>query len=139
MTGSELAARLEARCCQRGWIARCPAHEDGSPSLSIGESGGRVLLHCFAGCTVESVCDALKIKVSDLFSGPGPVRPRSGAFQTAEKQIVTLRSRLTPRQRVLPVTVVYCDAEDLGKGIARALALAVIGEIVQVVLTGDAA
>ena len=37
-----------------GWSARCPAHEDHSPSLSISEGDdGRVLLHCFTGCTTE--------------------------------------------------------------------------------------
>jgi hypothetical protein len=43
-----------------GWTACCPAHEDGSPSLSIGLGDrGRVLLHCFAGCSYHEIRAAL--------------------------------------------------------------------------------
>jgi hypothetical protein len=35
--------------------ARCPAHEDRSPSLSIDRGDGRALVHCHAGCSVEQV------------------------------------------------------------------------------------
>ena len=119
----------------RGWQARCPAHADRSPSLSVREgSDGRVLLHCFAGCTVEGICDVLKIKISDLFSEPGVVQPKPHAVREAEKQIASLRNHLTPRERVLPVTVVYCDPDYLEAGIARALALAVEGDLVQAAL-----
>ena len=39
-----------------GWVARCPAHEDGRPSLSITENDeGRILLFCHAGCTFEDI------------------------------------------------------------------------------------
>ena len=50
------------------WSAQCPAHEDKGPSLSIKElPDGRVLLHCFAGCSVEDVVAAAGIDVADLF------------------------------------------------------------------------
>jgi hypothetical protein len=50
------------------WQARCPAHDDRQPSLSIsvGEDE-RVLLHCHAGCTLEAVCTALGLQLADLF------------------------------------------------------------------------
>ena len=42
------------------WSARFPAHADRGPSLSIAEGDdGVVLLHCFAGCSVEDVCGNL--------------------------------------------------------------------------------
>ena len=51
-----------------GWTARCPAHQDRNPSLSINEGNdGRVLLNCHAGCTVDAVTRALGIAESDLF------------------------------------------------------------------------
>ncbi len=51
-----------------GYSARCPAHDDQNPSLSINEeANGKILLHCFSGCAVEEVCSALQIQVSDLF------------------------------------------------------------------------
>lgn len=50
------------------WVARCPAHEDRSPSLAIKEGDdGVVLLHCFAGCSVDDVCGAIGIELMDLF------------------------------------------------------------------------
>lgn len=53
------------------WIARCPAHEDRSPSLSVRElEDGRVLLHDFAGCGVEAVLQALGLTLADLFEAP---------------------------------------------------------------------
>jgi len=53
------------------WLARCPAHGDRSPSLSVRElEGGRVLLHCFAGCETAAVLRALGLSLSDLFERP---------------------------------------------------------------------
>ena len=43
-----------------GWMALCPAHTDRNPSLSVRERDGKVLLHCFAGCTLEAVLSALR-------------------------------------------------------------------------------
>jgi hypothetical protein len=54
-----------------GWIARCPAHEDSRPSLSIAAAeDGRILLRCFAGCEIEAVVGALRLEVRDLFAQP---------------------------------------------------------------------
>jgi predicted transcriptional regulator len=54
-----------------GFVCRCPAHDDKTPSLSISESGGKILLHCHAGCSPEAICSALGLKLSDLFTGNG--------------------------------------------------------------------
>jgi hypothetical protein len=34
------------------WLALCPAHDDKRPSLSVREIDNRVLVHCWADCTV---------------------------------------------------------------------------------------
>jgi len=39
--------------------ARCPAHEDSSPSLSITPGRAAVLFHCFAGCGQSEIIAAL--------------------------------------------------------------------------------
>jgi hypothetical protein len=57
---SEITHALHARKSGAGWIARCPAHQDKSPSLSIREQDGRVLVHCFSGCSQADVIDALR-------------------------------------------------------------------------------
>jgi hypothetical protein len=50
------------------WSARCPAHDDRGPSLSIKElPDGRLLLHCFAGCSVTQIIAALGLDLKDLF------------------------------------------------------------------------
>jgi putative DNA primase/helicase len=43
-----------------GWQARCPAHEDRTPSLSINERDGKILVHCHAGCLQQAVLAALR-------------------------------------------------------------------------------
>ena len=74
MTAARLIDRLNlVRKSGAGrWTARCPAHEDRGPSLSIRElDDGRVLLHCFAGCSASSVLSAVGLSLADLF----PERP----------------------------------------------------------------
>jgi 5S rRNA maturation endonuclease (ribonuclease M5) len=68
MSAEAVLARLSGvRRSGGGWVARCPAHDDKDPSLSIHESDGKVLVKCFAGCTTESVCAALSLDLRDLF------------------------------------------------------------------------
>jgi putative DNA primase/helicase len=51
---------LGAKRVGGGWLARCPAHDDRRPSLSlrIGDNG-RLLFHCFSGCSFQEIRDAL--------------------------------------------------------------------------------
>lgn len=52
--------------------ARCPAHEDSSPSLSVRCAGdGRVLVHCHAGCETPAVLAALGADWKILFVDDG--------------------------------------------------------------------
>ena len=81
MTIAELLSSLDrVRRASRGWMACCPAHDDRNPSLSISEKDGRILLHCFAGCTVEGIVSALGLGLADLYADtranpPGPPAP----------------------------------------------------------------
>ena len=61
-----------------GWIACCPAHGDSIQSLSISESGGKILVHCHAGCSVSAIVEAMGLKIKDLFTGH---RAMDGAAQ----------------------------------------------------------
>jgi hypothetical protein len=60
MRAAAIARALHARRSGRGWIARCPGHEDRTPSLSIIERDGKVLIHCFGGCGSAHVIVALR-------------------------------------------------------------------------------
>lgn len=70
---NRLLPRLE-RVQRRGadrWSARCPAHDDKGPSLSLRVlPDGRVLLHCFAGCPPAEVVHAVGLELHDLFPKP---------------------------------------------------------------------
>lgn len=87
MTAESFAELVDARRAGRGrWTARCPAHEDGSPSLSIREGrDGRVLLYCFAGCSLTSILQALSLSIRDLFAGE-PLSARQRALLARERE-----------------------------------------------------
>jgi hypothetical protein len=90
----DVLSRLAAvRQTGSGWRARCPAHEDRTPSLSVHEGTRGALLRCFAGCTLTDICKAMYLVPADLFydaSTPRGARPnpklipkdpRTAAFQ----------------------------------------------------------
>jgi hypothetical protein len=50
------------------YLACCPAHLDKNPSLTVRETDdGRILVHCFAGCSVEEVLHAVGLEFDSLF------------------------------------------------------------------------
>lgn len=66
---------------QQKWKASCPAHPDKYPSLSLRETDdGRILIHCFAGCSVGDIVTAVGLELTDLFppriplEGSQPIR-----------------------------------------------------------------
>lgn len=49
------------------WQACCPAHRDKSPSLAIKHVGdGRILIHCFGGCSTKEVLDSIGLTFADI-------------------------------------------------------------------------
>jgi putative DNA primase/helicase len=129
--------RFNAHHTGAGWMARCPSHEDRSPSLSIAEGrDGRVLMHCFAGCAVEQVCAAAGFELRDLFAGPcDPQDLKPQIVRAMERENSDLRSSLTRWEREMgEVTVILTDLENLDIAICRGLALAIEDELVQIVL-----
>jgi hypothetical protein len=72
MTFKDFIALLEAKglkprqLANGQWLVHCPAHDDAKPSLSVTESDGCILLHCFAGCGIDDICAALDITTKDL-------------------------------------------------------------------------
>ncbi len=74
MTAAALLGRLQAvrQTAPGRWLARCPAHEDRTPSLSIRElADGTILLKDFAGCGAADIVAAVGLGLKDLF----PERP----------------------------------------------------------------
>ena len=61
MTAETIAKALGGHRAGATWMARCPAHEDRSPSLSISAGkDGKVLVRCHAGCDQRDVIAALQ-------------------------------------------------------------------------------
>jgi len=90
------------------WYARCPAHDDRSPSLSVKQSdNGAVLIHCFAGCAPSEVLAAVGMEFSDLY--PEKLEPRKGQrpYWNPRDLLVVIRHE---------ALVVACAAEQIANG-----------------------
>ena len=80
MSIDNLLAKLDKvrRTGPDSWLARCPAHDDRGPSLSVRDAGeGKTLLHCFAQCSVDDVLFALDLSIDDLFPARLPKNHKS--------------------------------------------------------------
>jgi hypothetical protein len=90
MSADLLLAQLEnvKRTGDGRWMARCPAHEDRRASLTVRELGdGRVLAHCFAGCSIHEVLGAVGLDMSALFPekiNVDGVKPERRPFPAAD-------------------------------------------------------
>lgn len=113
-----IVARLERvrRNGNRGVVARCPAHEDRTASLSVsvGRHGG-VLLNCFGGCEVADVVGALGLEFKDLF----PPKPENlSPAERAEMQAAADRVKWDAALDTIcqEATIVALAARDLAQG-----------------------
>jgi hypothetical protein len=96
--------------------ARCPAHADRSPSLSIKEGDdGRVLLYCFAGCEVAAVVAALKLQMADLFSQNLP-----GTGKKIGPPGVSVRDLLAAAEFERQVLYIVKSDQAAGKSVSQA-------------------
>ena len=72
MTIEEVLSRLErVHRSGDGHSARCPAHDDQHPSLSVTERNSKILIHCHTGCEPEAVFKALDLTFHDPDTGRG--------------------------------------------------------------------
>jgi len=122
--------------------AQCPAHQDHSASLSITEvDGGKILLHCFAGCSAIDVVRAVGLTLADLFperiaytSPLSAAKRREAARQTGlaaalgvlglESKIVQIAARTVAVGKVL-------DADDTERLIVACQRIDAVREAMQ--------
>lgn len=91
---SRLDRVKQTRTCN--WLACCPAHDDKSPSLGITEKeDGRILIHCWSGCSASEVVESVSLTLADLF----PDNPE-------------FRKSLKPHERWIPRDVIKALADD---------------------------
>src|SRR4030095_4442355 len=70
MIADRLLSRLDGvkRTGVDRWLARCPAHADKRPALSVREiDGDRVLVKCWTGCAVDEVLGAVGLSFEALY------------------------------------------------------------------------
>lgn len=91
------------------WMACCPAHDDRTPSLTIAEGDdGRVLLHCFGGCSPGAVVAAVGMKLSDLMP--------EGALSVEPMRKMRIPPADVLRAMAFSATVVAIYASDMAQG-----------------------
>ena len=121
MSVLELVDRLD-HCRATGsdkWIARCPAHKDGSPSLSIKEKGdGRVLIHCHAGCGAADVLDAVGLDYSVLFP-PTLDHYRANRFNAPRETVDSLVIEIAEHDRAVGKRLSKADVERYRQALKR--------------------
>ena len=68
LTLDDLLDRLDKvkRISHSRATARCPAHADKSPSMTITEGHTCILMHCFAGCAFEDILRAINVDPEQL-------------------------------------------------------------------------
>lgn len=114
MTTDMILSRLEAvKPTGPGrWLARCPAHKDKHPSLSIRKAqDGKTLIHCFTGCSANDVVAAIGLTLSDLFPGDS-----TDYSNHRERQPFPAMDAL--RALAFEASIVQIAATDIAKGMA---------------------
>ena len=82
MTAAMIAKALGGRKAGATWTARCPAHDDREPSLSIADGDeGKVLVRCHAGCEQHRVIAVLRARGIWPGNGRGGTASVSAADQ----------------------------------------------------------
>ena len=106
---------LRGRMHGRRGICFCPAHENTrTPALSIaiGENG-RLLLHCFAGCSFGEVLDALRRQ--------GHVKGAGGLPPLSQKEVISITAakRAEAEKKVKQARKIWYEAQSITGTIAE--------------------
>jgi hypothetical protein len=67
------------------WVACCPAHEDSTPSLAIRDTGDKLLMRCYAGCTFQEIAESLGMRQHEFFRDGK--EPKSGIPGVSRRDI----------------------------------------------------
>lgn len=138
MTLDAFLDRFQAvRKIGKNWSAQCPAHDDRSRNtlhIALGAEGRRLVV-CRAGCQINEVLSAAKLKAADLFED-GTRRPpnaprrriQAGSLEAAllevrrrERDAATVRTALFPSSDLIRATTreiaaLRAQAAALGDG-----------------------
>jgi len=121
MSASEIVARLAfvRPTGKDSYIARCPAHQDASPSLTIKElSDGRVLIHCFAGCGALDVISTIGLEWDALYP-PTDQEYRVGRSRAPRETVDSLVVEIAEHDRALGKRLSKADVERYRAALKR--------------------
>lgn len=117
MTATEaevVGKALRGRRNGSGWLCRCPAHDDRTPSLSVANGrDGRLLLTCFAGCEATDILAELRRR------GILESRERGNFRVAAKKPLATAALPPDPaeeadrQRRVARATGIFRESDDI--------------------------
>ncbi len=111
----DIVRALGAKKCGDQWLARCPCHDDSSPSLAIKESpDGKVLVCCHGGCANAAVVENLRGRGLRLDGGTSPFSPTKPGHDFDRS---ARASEMWRRARAAPGTLVetYLRARAISK------------------------
>lgn len=98
----------------RGWLCRCPAHDDRTPSLSLasGRDGG-LILHCHAGCDPRDVF--AELRGMGILEGKREPGKHHGAmkFRSAPKDQPDPAEEADRRRRVVMAQRICSETQDI--------------------------
>ena len=83
------------------WMAKCPAHDDRSPSLSIKDTGTRTLIHCFAGCEASEVLAAVGLTWQDIIRDEWQAARTAATHQRIKKRDLPPIDPLALERRII--------------------------------------
>jgi hypothetical protein len=109
-TAASIARALKGRKSGAGYVARCPAHDDRTPSLSLRDGPNGLLVHCFAGCEPRDVFEALRAMELLSVTIHGNTRNKHGADQGV---INTLNHRDDAVARTAKALALWNEAETI--------------------------
>lgn len=121
MSAEDFAVLTDAKRTGPGrWMGRCPSHPDKTPSLSIRESGDRVLLHCFSGCAPQAILKALGLSWADVNGKPLSLEQRwQAATQRAQREATEQARRRARREADQNASRWQAIVDALGGKLAR--------------------
>jgi len=101
-----------------GYSCRCPAHDDHDPSLSVADApDGRTLVHCHAGCSQESVLEALRglglwtLQKPSTIAKVEPMRPKGIPGNWKEKRLTKIYHYVTQNGEIVGYVARYEDSD----------------------------
>ena len=97
-------------------MAYCPSHDDkGSRSLSIRQAeNGKVLLHCFAGCTFTDIASAVAMSPRQLFPASNPPRHGRRRRRDADVEARLALEAFIARVRAPPLDRIHDELRLVG-------------------------